>query len=177
MTAEDIKKKRDKDMAKKKKKKSFQEKLDDLMSAITFAEAGEHETAREMLGTGSKVLLATKAHSKNSNAFKYAINVCKRMGAQLDILYISSVKMLEPSIVGLLSILEKEGIRWRLIQKEGCMKNQIIDHTEKNSGIMFVVTESSEHLDIGCKKSSKTLNEDWENLKCPLVVVSPAEQI
>lgn len=162
---------------KNRKKKSFQEMLDDLMSAITFAEAGEHEIAREMLGTGSKVLLATKAKSKNGNAFKYAINVCKRMGAQLDILYISSVTMLEPSITGVLSILDKEGIRWRLIQKKGCMKTHIIEHTENNSGIMFVVTESSEHLDIGCKNSNKALNENWENLKCPLVVVSPAEQI
>jgi hypothetical protein len=174
MTAEVINKKEDNGMGKK--EKSFQEMLDDLMSAITFAEAGEHETAREMLGTGSKVLLATKANSQSSNAFKYAINVCKRMSAQLDILYISSVKMLEPSIVGLLAMLNDEGIKWRFIQKEGCMKNQIIDHTEQNSGIMFVVTESSEHLNIGCKESSRDLSEEWENLKCPLVVVSSAEQ-
>ncbi len=36
-------------------KKTLKEKFDDLMSAVTFAEANDHETAREILSSGKKV--------------------------------------------------------------------------------------------------------------------------
>jgi hypothetical protein len=159
-----------------KKAKGLQDKLDDIMSAVTFAEAGEHETAREMIGAGPSVLLAAKAREENGNAFTYALNVTKRIGARLDILYVSSMKSLEPALVKFMSSLNQESIPWRFIQRPGCLKNQIIDYAEQNPEVMFVVTESSDNLDAECRRSSNKLNEAWENLKCPLVVVSPAER-
>lgn len=146
--------------------------IEDLM----LAGAVVHEGSREVTGTGQRVLIAAKGREENGSAFKYALNVCKRMGAQLDILYISNVESLDPAVAEFLSQLNKEGIPWNFVQKAGCLKNQIIDYTEEQKGIMFVVTESSENLDVDCQRESVKLTEAWENLKCPLVVVSSAEE-
>ncbi|MEK6652442.1 MAG: hypothetical protein AABY50_05880, partial [Nitrospirota bacterium] len=60
-----------------------------LMSAITFAEEGEHEKAKEILKGRKTVLLALSDKMFDRNAFKYALNVSKRIEASLEILYVS----------------------------------------------------------------------------------------
>jgi len=144
--------------------------FENTMAAAAFAEAGEPETAREMLKENRKVLLALSGENDDMNAFRHALNLCKRINAALEILHVSEGKS------GLLntfkSDLHKNGVRYKYIQEEGCIKEQILNHTNKNSGPLLVVVESSEKLDINCRKAKKDLNEFWKNLKCPLVVVS-----
>jgi hypothetical protein len=150
--------------------KKWLKKFEDAMAATAFAEAGEFETARETLREQRKILLALIGEQSDINAFKYALNMCKRIDAELEILYVS-----EPSndlLNQFRSELEKEGIKYYLIQKSGCLKEEILNYTNEKRGILFVVVESSEGLDINCKKADKILKESWKNLKCPLVVVS-----
>lgn len=153
---------------------SYMDRLKELMSAR--GNDDDHETASATISTGPRVLLAARGHEDNVNAFKYALNVCKRIGSQLDILYISVKNRIEPELVEFLALLNQEKIQWRFVPKSGCLKNQIIDYTENNEGIVFVVTESSENLEVNCRRAGVKLTEAWENLKCPLVVVSSAEE-
>lgn len=141
------------------------------MSAISFAEEGEFGTAREMLKEERRVLLAVKREQMDKRAFRYAINACKRIGAHLDILYISPVEAINPVLKECLSEMEKDGINYRLIYKSGCIKQEIIDYTNSKKEVIFAVTESSETLDIDCRGKGKRLSDAWQNLKCPLVVV------
>lgn len=144
-------------------------KIERLMSAVSFAEEGEFNTAREMLKEERRVLLAVKREQMDKRTFRYAINACKRIGAHLDILYISPVEAIDPVLEECLSEIEKEGINYRLMRKSGCIKQEIIDYTNSKKGVLFAVTESSETLDVDCK--GKRLSDAWQNLKCPLVVV------
>ena len=150
----------------------LKKKVEDLMSAIAFAEEGEVDAAREMLKEERRVLLAIKENHLDRKTFRYAINTCKRIGADLDILYVSSAEKISPLLEQCLEDLKNEGISFRVVQKNGCMKQQIIDYTNKRKEILFAVTESFVNIDLDCSGKGKRLSEAWKKLRCPLVVVT-----
>jgi hypothetical protein len=148
---------------------TLKKRIEEMMSAISFAEEGEFETAKEFLKEERRVLLAIRKDQMDRKTFTYALNTCKRIHAALDILYISASKEQDPSLQQCLSELTREGINYRLVQRGGCLKQAIIDYTNTIKGILFAVTESSDNLEVDCKgtKGSRA----WKDLKCPLVVV------
>lgn len=150
-------------------------KFEDLMTAITFAQAGEHETAREMLKGKNTILLAVSEEKIDRNVFKYAINMSKRIKAAIDIIYLKISETKNTVLHEFLSEASKEGIRCNLITEEGCMKKAILDYAEKKKDVLFVIVGSTPELDIECKGGGKSLSDAWKNLKCPLVVVSKGE--
>ena len=150
----------------------LKKKVEDLMSSISFAEEGEFDTAREMLKENRRVLLAIKENYLDKKTFRYAINTCKRVGADLDILYVSSAEKISSVLEQCLEDLKNEGINFRVVQKNGCLKQQIIDYTDNKKEILFAVTESFENLDLDCRGKGKRLSEAWQRLRCPLVVVT-----
>jgi len=150
--------------------KKLMKKFEDAMAAVAFAEAGEFETARETLREQRKILLALTGERSDINAFRYALNMCKRIGAELEILYISDLS--EDLLNQFQAELKKEKIVYRLIQRNGCIKEEILTYTGRKREILFVVVESSDGLNIKCKKADKIIAKPWDNLKCPLVVVS-----
>jgi len=150
--------------------KKWLKKFEDAMAAAAFAEAGEFETAKETLKKQRKILLALRGERSDLNAFRYAVNMCKRIDAELEILYVSeNVKDL---LKHLKSELGKEGVEYSLIQKSGRIEKEIQDYTSIKKDILFVVVEVSEGLNVEDKKTDKLITDAWENLKCPLVVVS-----
>lgn len=156
--------------------KKFMKTLEDIMAASAFAEAGEFETAREILRENRRVLLALRSGQIDQKILKYALNTCRRVVANLDILFVSSPSVTEennPTLKEFMSELEKEGINCRLIRKGGCLEKEIKEYTDSHDEIAFVIIESSDALEINKSKGSKLL-EAWQNLnlKCPLVVVT-----
>jgi hypothetical protein len=154
----------------KKLKKTFR-KIESAMAASAFAEAGEFDTAREMMKEERRVLLALRYGLIDKKTLRYAYNTAKRIGAKLDILYISSIDTVDYLLGQFITELEKEGIVYHLIRRSGCLKKQIIDYSNSENDILFVVIESSENLDTDCSAKNRRLSKDWNNLKCPLVVV------
>lgn len=149
--------------------------VEDALAAATFAEEGQAATARSIMKDGRRVLLALKEGRIDAMTLKYALNTSKRIGADLDILYVTATNGTEneggPLLDHFESELKAEGIPYRLIRRTGCLKQQIIDYTNSEKEILFAVIESPNSLDLGCNKRDKTLSELWQKLNCPLVVV------
>lgn len=157
--------------------KKIIEQMENAMAAASFAQAGEFDTARDMLKEERRVLLALKEGRIDAKTLKYALNTCTRIKAALDILYVSSESSRVPGagsdglLDHFLSELEAGGIPYTMVRKAGCLKQQIIEYTNDNSAVLFVVIESSDDLDVDCTGKDKKLSGFWRNLKCPLVVV------
>lgn len=65
--------------------------IQDAMAAVSFAEAGEWETAKEIIGREKDrhtVLLALEGACLSEKAFLYAHNLCNRINTLLEILYV-----------------------------------------------------------------------------------------
>lgn len=161
------------------KLKRMMKKIEDAMTATTFAEEGEADAARAFLRGGRRVLLAVREGQTDPKTLKYALNSSRRVGALLDILFVSSSEtrdpLADPAFRQFASELESAGIAYRLVRRTGCMKQEIIDYTNREKDILFAVIESPHSLDAECKKKDSRLAELWRNLKCPLVVVSEAK--
>ena len=160
--------------------KKMMKQIEDVMAAATFAEEGVPEAARSLLSEGRRVLLGLKQGRIDAKTLKYALNMSKRINAQLDILFVSSgpgtsgVVAPDAELARFQETLRAEGVPYRLIERTGCLKQQIIEHTGKDKEIAFAIIESPNSLDMDCNKKDKTLSELWQKLKCPLVVVMEA---
>ena len=152
----------------------LRKKIEDMLSAIAFAEGGEFETAREFMVAKKRVLLAIRLGLAGSKTLKYAVNACKRINADLDILVVAPAGNKDKDITSFVNEARREHVRCRLIKKNGCLKERIIDYINSKSNIIFVVIESSESLERECDMYDRRLSRAWDSLRCPLVVVSDA---
>lgn len=158
--------------------KRMMKHVEDAMAAVTFAEEGQTEAATSFLKRERRVLLALKAGRTDAKTLRYAMNASRRIHAGLDILNVASPEETGPQTGPLLedftAELKRGGIPYQVIERSGCMKQEIIDHTNKNHEVLFVVVESPGSLVADCGKKDSVLTELWKNLRCPLVVVSEA---
>jgi adenosine/AMP kinase len=157
-------------MNRKNRMKKWLEQFENDMAAASFAEAGELDAAREMMKEDRRILLAVSDEKNDANALKYALNMCKRISAALEILL--PAKAGRRAIENFLKELKKEKIEHRIIEVTACFKDEILSYTSKRRDILFVVIESSDGLDIHCEEDRRKISDAWSQLKCPLVVVS-----
>jgi hypothetical protein len=150
-------------------------KFDDIMSAISFAEAGDFDRAREFMRGRNSILLAISDMFFEVDVLKYALNLSKRIKANIDILYLTRVEAHICELEEFMKTALKDEISCRLFKKEGCMKKAILDYTAKRREIIFVVVGSTPELDIECASGGKSLSDAWRQLQCPLVVVTKSD--
>jgi hypothetical protein len=150
--------------------------VESMFVAGSFAEEGEFSAAREMLAEDRRVLLALRAGKVDPKTLRYALNTATRIKAGIDILYSSDgERAMEKELASFTAELASAQVPHRLIRASGCLKQEIIDYTERRGTVLFVVIESPEDLDRGCAGGDKALAGLWRNLRCPLVVVSEAK--
>lgn len=154
---------------------SFKKKLEDVFCAAAFAEAGEFDTARAMLQGRQKVLLVLTRKASDVKSSTFALNICKRIGAGLEILQVADNFKESEFLARFRRDLDREGIEHRVVKKRGCIKREILSHTQKRNDIQFVVVESSDALHVDCGHEDRKLSGAWKRLRCPLVVVSELE--
>jgi hypothetical protein len=150
--------------------KKWLKMFEDAMAAAAYAEAGEFEAARETLKERRTITLAVTGENEDAKAFRFAMNACQRIRADLEILYSGMKKKVVPDRIR--SQLHSEGISYSFFRVDGCIREAVQKHTYKRSDIIFVVVESSDTLNMEYKKSQEIISKPWKDLKCPLVVVS-----
>lgn len=138
-------------------------RLDTLLMASTFAEAGESETAKELLAPRRQVLLALEENQAPGHALQCAVNLCKRVDAALDVLLVSTS---EGASVGVSTALADTALPYRLIRASGVLGKEITRYVRSCHSVAFVVIESLESW--GADKNAKP----WRMLGCPLVVAT-----
>ncbi|MBF0459243.1 MAG: universal stress protein [Nitrospirae bacterium] len=146
-------------------------KLDSIFSAITFAEAGDHDFARELMNEKRNILLAVKESEVERKTLTYAINTCKRVKATLDILYVSEGTKTDSVVENFFDELKTEGISYNFIRSGGTLKQAVLDYTKHNSDVLCVIMESPEEAVVDHKRKEKGMSETWKNISCPLVLV------
>jgi hypothetical protein len=152
----------------------LRKQLEDILSSIAFAEEGEHEAALEILRGKKKILLAISERIFDGNALKYALSLSRRIGADIDILYLAGSAGENLELDQFVSAAKREGAECTVVRKRGCMKKAILDYTEKRKEILFVIVGTESELTMECDLDEKTFESAWGKLKCPLVVVSKA---
>jgi len=151
--------------------KELFEQFEEIMSA-SFFEEGEFETAKRMFNERHKVLLVLAGKETDVNALRYALNISKRIGAGIEILYLTRDSSEKPFLERYLEQLKSRGMGYQISPCERSVKEEIIKFidTEKGTDIRFVVIDS---LDLGIRsvKDQKLNVQEWEK-QCPLVLVS-----
>ena len=147
-------------------------KLDEIFSAATFAEAGEFETARQMLGGRKKVLLVLTGREADANALRYALNVAGRTGAALEVL----ATFEDGLTAAVLGLCEREAGKRSLdllvVRKDGKPRMAVIRHARDRHDLVCVVIDSTGAHEIDGSTGSRSLSSVWKKLGCPLVLVS-----
>jgi nucleotide-binding universal stress UspA family protein len=146
-------------------------KFEEMMTSVAFAEAGEVAGAIKILRERYKVLLVLTGEETDLKAAKYALNMCKRIGAGLEVLYVTENEDEMPSLEECLKELKTKGIEYQILKCKEPMKEEIIRFTEKEKGIRFVVIDS-EDLGIDSEDEKTETLKKWERLNCPLILVS-----
>lgn len=141
------------------------------MSAVTYAESGEFDTAREIMARKKKVLLGLD--SPDSNAIRYAVSICGRIDADLEVLCASQTggdgpdrglaRMIRSSIGDI-------PFHCDIIQKSGSLQKEVLSHSRTRSDILFVVMGSADaEQEDTAQDARRSL---LRKLPCPLVLVS-----
>ena len=142
--------------------------LENALSASAFAEAGEHEIARQLLKPDERVLLVLVGNAGDTKSLKYAENFCDRMKAKLEVL--CPIGMKEQAEL-LLAQVRGKGINYKIDETDGCLKQAVLDITSAASDIRYVVIGSYQDLEAGCGNDANVLPDVRDIVRCPLVVV------
>lgn len=143
-----------------------------MLSAASFAESGEFDTAQEMLEGSKKVLLVLTGRETDTKSLTYALNIARRTDAGLELLTTST----NQAVAEIVALCEKEagaaGMPLKVAKVKGCVKEALFSHMKKRRDIICVVIESTDALEIDCSRDHRSLDGIWDKLGCPLALVS-----
>jgi K+-sensing histidine kinase KdpD len=174
--------------------KSLRERFQQHMAAAAYAEAGEFEAAAELTEpavTSKTVLLVIEGESPSPEPFAYALNLCKRTNAELDLLQVIeqsrerenyellSHKMIEGSrnIVALVRQLEGEDIPFKVTIRLGDVSQKLFNYARRHKDVAMVIFDSPS-LRKGSEMSqtwSRLLENISHQLSIPLITVEQKE--
>ena len=180
----------------KPQKEGLLEKLQRHMVAAAYAEAGELESAQEVMSTARSlrtVLLVVEGSVPDPATFTYAVNLCKRTNAQLDILQVIeksytngdysdlSQLLAEGShhIMGLVRKLEESRVNFKVTVKLGDINEKLTNYTKRRKDVSTVVLDSAKARADSSDNGAwaRVLENIAHQLSVPLVTVVPRNAV
>lgn len=158
-------------------------KLEEAMTAATFAEAGEFETARQFLTTNKnarkRVLLGTDKPEIATRTISYALHLCQRLGGSLEIFHMlhlpenemaSSLSQDEEPLADLNTALQQKGVLYQPVSGHGCLADEVLRHAGTRRDILCVVFDALEPDGTSCRKAKENMITKFQALHCPVVM-------
>jgi hypothetical protein len=165
-------------------------KFEDSMAAISFAEAGEFETASQFFkpqkNAHKRVLLGTDRMEVNPKTLHYAMRLCKYIGGTLEIFHMLSlseecmdaehdqkdrlVEIVQGSSGG-------KDIVYRLVIGEECLATEVLKYTNNRRDLLCVVFDALESGNVGCRTARETMLAKFHALHCPVVVYAEQQSM
>jgi len=165
------------------------------MAAATFAESGEHKSAQEMLEplrSPKTVLLVVYRTAPDSAALGYALNLCQRTDAHLEILYVSESPQEEIGSASddntsaweneqfsrLKDILSKAEIPYTITTNPGNTSQEVLNYLRDHREISTVILDShtGSEAPMRTKRRTRLMRKIAQYLSVPVVTVLPREQ-
>ena len=159
--------------------------FEDAMAATAFAEAGEHQTAHRIYLQGKnarkRVLLGTDDQEIDLQVIGYALNLCQRVEAGLEVIHLvkdgkdknasSQPSGVKASPKQLQAMLGNIGVDYRPVEAKTSLENELVSQVNSRRDILFVVVGAQNGgKDKKHKSGHSALARAFGRLKCPLVV-------
>lgn len=120
-----------------------------------------------------KVLLAVHSDDLDRRLLEYTGNLCRRIGAGLDVLWLQAGNEIPPLLGAFFECLRQDRVAYRLLPRDGCLRSEVQRQVAQDRRITVVVVNS---LQAPWHDADKANSGDWrERLPCPLVEVCSAE--
>jgi hypothetical protein len=161
--------------------KQGKEKFQKAMAAAAFAEVGEFDTARQLAGKNKnahkKVLVVLEGDDLSMRILNYALDLCKRLGGQLEILHKQGPGNLEITKTEVWQEFLKKGeeVVCSSLGPRESLDEKLTEYGQTRRDILCVVLR----IDLMEKKPIKKAGEnawspDWimQKLNCPVMVYS-----
>ena len=158
-------------------------RIDRLLMAITFAEAGEFETARQFLTTNKnarkRVLLGTDKPEIATRTISYALHLCQRLGGSLEIFHmlhlpenemVSGLSQEKEPLAALNTALQQKGVVYQPVSGHGCLADEVLRHAGTRRDILCVVFDALEPDGTICRKAKENMLAKFQALHCPVVM-------
>lgn len=177
------------------RKPSFSEKLRRHMSAIAFAEAGDHQSVElllDPLGGSSTILLVTSGENVDQKTFNHAVQLSKRIDAELDVLQIIpyetgrddaeelAIRMASASrnLAQLVPVLEKFGLRFKITIRLGSLDEKLFNYAKRHKDVRMVILDDPILRDAHQPdKWDDLVAKVSRNLSIPLVTVLHKDEL
>ena len=166
-------------------------RFEDAMAATAYTDAGEFDMARKVLQQGAnarkRILLGTDKQEIDLKFIEYALTLCQRVGARLEILHLVTNTTKKREKINqaqtaatpkqIQTLLGDMGIDYHPVETKVSLENELIHAVEKRRDIMLVL--------IGGKKGGKKADHSKNKLamagisgklRCPLVIYDEAPQ-
>ena len=167
--------------------KKFFDNFEKVFASAAFAETGEFETAGEILESNKNahknVLLVTNGEEISQNAINHAVNLCKRVGTNLEIIH--SVETQDSELEKELYQQKKEklqsilkhfnsiGVGFELHFDFGRFPETFIEKIKNRCDIFCVVLSATKQQTSGRKSNHvKKLQTAFQGYGYPLVVIT-----
>ena len=165
--------------------KAILKKIEEAMAAAAFAEAGELESARQMIGSGKtsnkRVLLGVEQENFNESMIRNAMQLSQRLGGKLEIfhIYLKNKDNQFVSPADRDNLLEQYrqrfqqlGVFYQCLEGEGCLAEAITTHMANRRDILCVVMSDRTKESSLCQDATNKMMAFLQKIKCPVVVYS-----
>lgn len=165
------------------------QKIETSMTAVTFAEAGEFEMARQYFqpekNRRKRVLLGTDRIEISTGTLHYGLRLCKTIGGSLEIFQVIHLPEATPpdesAAPGMLQEalqkkLGEQGISYNLAVGKECLAEEMLKFTRNRRDLLCVIFDAMEAGSATCQQAKESMLARFHALQCPVVVCNQQTQ-